>query len=71
VDTLRGFNATAAGRHSSRAVPCPRCGNVMTAAVREPLASQLKVRVESASARIVRLAVWRCLTCGVESPRFS
>jgi hypothetical protein len=54
-------------------VPCPRCDSEMIAAVREPLASQLKVRAGRGAAPVttLRLAVWRCVTCGVESPRFS
>jgi hypothetical protein len=54
-------------------VPCPRCDSEMIAAVREPLASQLKVRPGSppAPGTTMRLAVWRCVTCRVESPRFS
>lgn len=71
MGSLPGLKQRARGDHSSRTVTCPRCDSDMMAAVREPLPSQRKVRPESASIHVVRLAVWRCLTCGVERPRFS
>lgn len=56
-------------RTSPLTVPCPRCDSEMIAAVREPRPAQLKAPAEGATLAAIRLAVWRCITCGVESPR--
>lgn len=65
IDTPTDF------RPAPLTVPCPRCQSEMIAAVREPRAAQLKAPLDFVTMARMRLAVWRCITCGVESPRFS
>jgi hypothetical protein len=57
-------------RRVVQTVPCPRCDSEMIATVREANASQPQVRPNREAISTTGLAVWRCITCGVYSPRF-